>query len=29
MAEGMPESCAKMAVKLIAQRKIPNIAITY
>lgn len=29
MAEGMPESCAKMAVKLIAQRKIPNIAISY
>lgn len=29
MAEGMPESCAKMAVKLIAQRKIPNISISY
>ncbi|EKT4527636.1 hypothetical protein QEM33_000156 [Pseudomonas putida] len=29
MAEGMPESCAKMAVKLIAQRKIPNIQISY
>jgi len=29
MAEGMPESCAKQAVKLIAQRKIPNIAISY
>lgn len=29
MAEGMPESCAKMAVKLIAQRKIPNITISY
>ena len=29
MAEGMPESCAKMAVTLIAQRKIPNITIQY
>ena len=29
MAEGMPESCAKQAVTLIAQRKIPNIAISY
>ncbi|MDF3173490.1 hypothetical protein P3C22_15780 [Pseudomonas sp. ER28] len=29
MAEGMPEACAKQAVTLIAQRKIPNIAITY
>ncbi|WP_430310611.1 hypothetical protein [Pseudomonas sp. PONIH3] len=29
MAEGMPESCAKMAVKLIAQRKIPNLHISY
>lgn len=29
MAEGMPESCAKMAVKLIAQRKIPNVSISY
>ncbi|MCE7762914.1 hypothetical protein GQL56_09700 [Pseudomonas putida] len=29
MAEGMPEACAKQAVTLIAQRKIPNIAISY
>lgn len=29
MAEGMPEDCAKQAVTLIAQRKIPNIAISY
>lgn len=29
MAEGMPEACAKQAVTLIAQRKIPNIAIQY
>ncbi|MFK0092929.1 hypothetical protein [Pseudomonas sp. NPDC090592] len=29
IAEGMPEACAKQAVTLIAQRKIPNIAITY
>lgn len=29
MAEGMPEVCAKQAVTLIAQRKIPNIAISY
>lgn len=29
IAEGMPEACAKQAVTLIAQRKIPNIAISY
>jgi len=29
IAGGMPESCAKQAVTLIAQRKIPNIAISY
>ena len=29
VAGGMPESCAKQAVTLIALRKIPNIAITY
>ncbi|HEK1767528.1 TPA: hypothetical protein SMR47_001447 [Pseudomonas putida] len=29
MAEGMPEACAKQAVTLIAQRKIPNIIIQY
>ncbi|MDT3716260.1 hypothetical protein QVM48_22150 [Pseudomonas soli] len=29
IAGGMPEACAKQAVTLIAQRKIPNIAITY
>lgn len=29
IAEGMPEVCAKQAVTLIAQRKIPNIAISY
>lgn len=29
VAEGMPEACAKQAVTLIAQRKIPNIAISY
>ena len=29
MAEGMPEACAKQAITLIAQRKIPNIAISY
>lgn len=29
MVEGMPEACAKQAVTLIAQRKIPNIAISY
>ena len=29
IAEGMPEACAKQAVTLIAQRKIPNIAIQY
>lgn len=29
IAEGMPEACAKQAVTLIAQRKIPNITIQY
>ncbi|MBH3342498.1 hypothetical protein I5O09_01945 [Pseudomonas parafulva] len=29
IAGGMPEACAKQAVTLIAQRKIPNIAISY
>lgn len=29
VAEGMTEECAKQAITLIAQRKIPNIAITY
>lgn len=29
VAGGMPEACAKLAVTLIAQRKIPAIAITY
>lgn len=29
IAGGMPESCAKQAVTLIAQRKIPNVAISY
>ncbi len=29
IACGMPEACAKQAVTLIAQRKIPNIAISY
>lgn len=29
IAEGMPEACAKQAVTLIAQRKIPNISISY
>lgn len=29
IAEGVPEACAKQAVTLIAQRKIPNIAISY
>ncbi|MFJ2336963.1 hypothetical protein ACIOMP_08880 [Pseudomonas protegens] len=29
IAEGMPEECAKQAITLIAQRKIPNIAISY
>ena len=29
IADGMPEACAKQAVTLIAQRKIPNIAISY
>ena len=29
IAGGMPEECAKQAVILIAQRKIPAIAITY
>ncbi|WP_313429060.1 hypothetical protein [Pseudomonas sp.] len=29
MAEGMPEACAKQAVTLIAQRKIPSITIQY
>jgi colicin import membrane protein len=29
MASGMPEACAKQAVTLIAQRKIPAVAITY
>lgn len=29
IAGGMPESCAKQAVTLIAQRKIPAVAITY
>lgn len=29
MAEGMPEACAKQAVTLIAQRKIPNVSISY
>ncbi len=29
VAEGMTEECAKQAIKLIALRKIPNIAITY
>lgn len=29
IAEGMPEACARQAVTLIAQRKIPNITISY
>ncbi|MNH42421.1 hypothetical protein D3C79_1041170 [compost metagenome] len=29
IAGGMPEACAKQAVTLIAQRKIPNISISY
>ncbi|RWU21276.1 hypothetical protein DM813_18990 [Pseudomonas alkylphenolica] len=29
IAGGMPEACAKQAVTLIAQRKIPNVAISY
>ncbi|POA88013.1 hypothetical protein [Pseudomonas protegens] len=29
IAEGMPEECAKQAITLIAQRKIPNISISY
>lgn len=29
VAEGMTEECAKQAIKLIAMRKIPNIAISY
>ena len=29
IAAGMPEACAKQAVTLIAQRKIPNVAISY
>ncbi|MEG0968967.1 MAG: hypothetical protein RSG92_26720, partial [Pseudomonas sp.] len=29
IAGGMPEACAKQAVTLIAQRKIPNVSISY